>query len=306
MSTTDCRTPVSTAEQITNSVMAAKANAGSMKLWILGILAGVYIGFGAEVATLVSHDASGFLGVGVTKLIAGGVFSVGLMMVVIAGAELFTGNNLIALSVLQKKASLSGLFRNWTIVYFANFVGSLLLVSLIVATGLWAQNHFLTGALALKIANVKVNLTFMEAFTRAILCNWLVCIAVWMAVAARTVVGKVFAIFFPIMVFVASGYEHCIANMYFIPKGMWLKSVPEVVSASGLSTEQLSNLTMKGFLVNNLLPVTLGNIIGAVVFVALFYWMVYMRGCGSSQTTAGQPCCQQPASDEKELAGSAK
>ena len=226
-----------------------------------------------DVVELLSQNKPG------TKLLAGGVFSVGLMLVVIAGAELFTGNNLMAISVFQKKATVKDMLRNWTIVYFANFIGSLLLVALIVGTGLWAQNHFLTGAAALKIANAKVNLTFMEAFTRAILCNWLVCLAVWMAVAARTVVGKVFAIFFPIMVFVASGYEHCIANMYFIPKGIMLKSIPEVVNAAGLSIDQLSNLTVSGFLVNNLVPVTLGNIIGAVVFVALFYWVAYMQDC---------------------------
>ncbi|MFH0702419.1 MAG: formate/nitrite transporter family protein [bacterium] len=284
MSNTDCRSPLTTAEQITNTVMPGKVNSSFIKLLVLGILAGVYIGFGGEIATLVGSDAAKFFGFGVSKLIVGGVFSLGLMLVIIAGAELFTGNILIIMSVLSKKSSFSGLLRNWGIVYSANLIGSLLLVLLVVGSGLWSQHDYITGIAALKIANAKVNLTFGEAFTRGILCNWLVCLAVWMAVASRNVIGKIFAIFFPIMTFVALGYEHCIANMYFIPKAIILKSIPALVSAAGLSASQLGNLNVHGFVVNNLIPVTLGNIVGAAVFVGVFYWAVYMQDSSKYDT----------------------
>ncbi len=169
----------------------------------------------------------------------------------------------------------AGLLRNWTIVYFANFAGSLLLVLLMYWSGLWKTNGGLVGAKALSIANAKVNLTFLQAFARGILCNWLVCLAVWMATSARTVVGKIWAIFFPIMAFVASGFEHSVANMFFIPMGLVLKGQTAVVTAAGL-TDKLSHLTIGGF-VMNLIPVTLGNIVGGAFFVATLYWMVYVR-----------------------------
>jgi formate/nitrite transporter len=271
----NCKTPAAVAETLTETVGVAKTKAGALRLTILGIFAGVYIGFGAQLAIMVTHDMAGFLGVGMAKLIGGAVFSVGLMLVVIAGAELFTGNNLIALSVLGGKAKVGGLLRNWTIVYFANFAGSLLLVLLMYWSGLWKTNGGLVGAKALSIANAKVNLTFLQAFARGILCNWLVCLAVWMATSARTVVGKIWAIFFPIMAFVASGFEHSVANMFFIPMGLVLKGQTAVVTAAGL-TDKLSHLTIGGF-VMNLIPVTLGNIVGGAFFVATLYWMVYVR-----------------------------
>jgi formate/nitrite transporter len=271
----NCKTPAAVAETLTETVGVAKTKAGALRLTILGIFAGVYIGFGAQLAIMVTHDMADFLGVGMAKLIGGAVFSVGLMLVVIAGAELFTGNNLIALSVLGGKAKVGGLLRNWTIVYFANFAGSLLLVLLMYWSGLWKTNGGLVGAKALSIANAKVNLTFLQAFARGILCNWLVCLAVWMATSARTVVGKIWAIFFPIMAFVASGFEHSVANMFFIPMGLVLKGQTAVVTAAGL-TDKLSHLTIGGF-VMNLIPVTLGNIVGGAFFVATLYWMVYVR-----------------------------
>jgi len=269
------KTPAAIAEALTETIGVAKTKANTLRLTILGILAGVYIGFGAQLAIMVTHDMSSFLGAGMAKLIAGAVFSVGLMLVVIAGAELFTGNNLIAISVLGGKAKFSGLLRNWTIVYFANLAGSLLLVLLMYWSGLWNMNGSLVGAQALSIANAKINLTFLEAFARGILCNWLVCLAVWMAISARTVVGKVWAIFFPIMAFVASGFEHSVANMFFIPMGLVLKGQAAVVTAAGLG-EKLSHLTVGG-MVMNLIPVTLGNIVGGAFFVATLYWVIYIR-----------------------------
>ena len=270
-----CKNPATIADTLTRSVCVAKTQASVLKLTILGIFAGVYIGFGAQLAIMVTHDMAAFLGVGMAKLIGGAVFSVGLMLVVIAGAELFTGNNLIFLSVLDRQVGVSRLLRNWTIVYFANFVGSLLLVLLMYWSGLWKTDGGLVGAKALAIANSKVNLTFLQAFARGIMCNWLVCLAVWMAVSARTVVGKVWAIFFPIMAFVASGFEHSVANMFFIPMGLALKGQTAIVTAAGL-VDKLSHLTIGGMVIN-LIPVTLGNIVGGAFFVATLYWVVYLR-----------------------------
>jgi len=270
-----CKTPATVADTLTRTVCVKKVQASALKLTILGIFAGVYIGFGAQLAIMVTHDMAGFLGVGMAKLIGGAVFSVGLMLVVIAGAELFTGNNLIFLSVLDRQVSVGKWLRNWTIVFLANFAGSLLLVLLMYWSGLWKTNGNLVGATALSIANAKVNLTFLQGFARGILCNWLVCLAVWMAVSAGTVIGKLWAIFFPIMAFVASGFEHSVANMFFIPMGLALKGQTAIVTAAGL-TDKLAHLTVGG-MVMNLIPVTLGNIIGGAFFVATLYWMVYIR-----------------------------
>jgi len=265
----DCKNPATVADSLTRSICVKKTQGSFLRLTILGIFAGVYIGFGAQLATMVTHDLAAFLGVGMAKLVSGAVFSVGLMLVVIAGAELFTGNNLIFLSVLDRQVKVTGLLRNWGIVYFANLAGSLLLVLLMYWSGLWKTGGGAVGATAVKIANAKVSLGFLEAFARGILCNWLVCLAVWMAVSARTVVGKIFAIFFPIMAFVASGFEHSVANMFFIPMGLALKG-------QGL-IEASANLSVGGMIVKNLIPVTLGNIVGGAFFVATLYWVVYIR-----------------------------
>ena len=273
----DCRTPANTAKKLSDSVCVNKVNSSVAKLLILGIFAGVFIGFGAQLATVAGHDMGKYFGTGFTKLIMGAVFSIGLMLVVIAGAELFTGNNLIILSALDKRISWGKVIIHWGIVFIANFIGSILIVLLIYYTDLWKASHYKVGAFALKIANGKVNLSFLEAFTRAILCNWLVCLAVWMAFASRYVIGKIFAILFPVMAFVASGYEHSIANIFFIFKGLLLKSQPEVVSAAGLTADKLSNLNWSGFIFGNLIPVTLGNIVGGGFFVAFLYWVVYLK-----------------------------
>jgi len=254
----------------------AKANLSISRMLLLGILAGAFIGFGSELATMTTYDMPKYLGVGFTKLIFGSVFSVGLMLVIIAGAELFTGNNLILIKVLNRDGDLGKMFKSWFWVYIANFAGSLLLVWIMYASGLWKTGDFAVGAKALAIANGKVNLGWWEAFTRGIGCNWLVCLAVWMAVASKDIIGKIFGIYFPIMAFVASGFEHCVANMYFIPMGLLLKGNATVVAAAGL-TGKLANLTWGGFFVNNLIPVTLGNIVGGSLCVATVYWLAYLK-----------------------------
>ncbi len=277
----EAKAPAEVAESVAQKVGVGKATASWFNLAVLGILAGVYIGFGAAFATLISHDSAQFLGVGLSKFFTGAVFSVGLMLVVIAGAELFTGNNLIMASVLGGHAKMSKLFRNWAIVYLANFAGSILLAAIMYGTGLWKGNSMGIGVQALKIANTKASLAFWPALFRGIGCNWLVCLAVWMALSAREVAGKVLAIFFPIMAFVALGYEHCVANMYFIPMGLFLKATE---AAAGMD---LSNLTWwGGFIVRNLIPVTIGNIIGGSGFVAFLYWSVYQRRLRPKPATA--------------------
>jgi formate/nitrite transporter len=276
----DCKNPAMVAADLNETICVKKTKNDPFKLLVLGILAGAFIGFGGELANMVGHDAAKFVGVGLAAFIKGAVFSVGLMLVVIAGAELFTGNTLITLSVLDGKSKFSGLLYNWSIVYVANFIGSMLMVYLMFGSGLLEGPNVAVGVAALKTAAGKASLAFWPAFFRGILCNWLVCLAVWMALTSRNTIGKVWAIFFPIMAFIASGFEHSVANMYIIPIGMLLKGVNEVVvaaTAAGLAPEALANVGWYGFLVKNLVPVTLGNIIGGGFFVATLYWSVYIR-----------------------------
>ena len=266
------KSPKEIAEASCN-VGVAKSQLKIPKMFTLAVLAGAYIGFGGYLAITVTQDLSKYLGVGFSQFMGGAVFSVGLMLVVIGGAELFTGNNLIVVAYLGKRVSLKGLLRNWGPVYLGNFVGSVLLASLIFSTGLYTMGGSALGVKALATANAKVNLGFMPALTRGILCNWLVCLAVWLAMASDDVIGKMFSCFFPIMAFVASGFEHSVANMFFVPFGLFLKGVPDVVALSGLN---LGNLTWADFILANLLPVTIGNIIGGAFFVGTLYCYSYL------------------------------
>ena len=266
------RTPQEVAHMVTRTVGVKKAAVSVMDTLILGGLAGVYIGFGAALATVVGHDAPASVGLGITQVLNGAVFSVGLMLVVIAGAELFTGNNLMIASMLGRHCGPARMLSRWGLVYVANFCGAVLLASIMYYSGLWKMASGAVGAKAAAIANAKVSLPFGEAFFRGIGCNWLVCLAVWMAFSSKEIAGKILAIFFPIMGFVALGYEHCVANMYFIPMGLFLKGTP---AAGGLNLE---SLTWGRFLTANLFPVTLGNIVGGTLFVGSLYWWVYMRG----------------------------
>jgi formate/nitrite transporter len=242
-----------------------------LKMFVLALFAGAYIGFGAQLMTTAKVGLAAVVGTGLANVIGGSVFSVGLMLVVIGGAELFTGNNLISLACCHGKASFVGLLKNWSVVYIGNFVGSVLL-ALIVFGGYYAfRDPGAMGTLALSIASAKVDLTFAEALLRGIGCNWLVCLAVWLAISSKDTIGKIFACFFPIMAFVAIGFEHSIANMYFIPMGIFLKDFAGLSGAS-------ANLNWAGFLGNNLLPVTIGNIIGGAFFVGVLYWYTYLQG----------------------------
>jgi len=256
----------------------SKGNKDFFSTFTLAMMAGVFIGFGAAFFTFVIHDST--LSVGLTKLIGGFVFSLGLILVIITGAELFTGNNLIVMAYISRKISLGQLLRNWGIVFIGNLVGSLIVVFLIFLTGQWTAGGGTVGVTALLIANGKVNLTFLEAVSKGILCNILVCLAVYLCFSGRSVTDKILAILFPITAFVTLGFEHSIANMYFIPVGLLLKHSPQVLAATQEilgEIPDLSNLTIYGFIVNNLLPVTFGNIIGGTFFVGIAHWFLYLR-----------------------------
>lgn len=273
----DAYSPPQIASRI-DKVATAKARLSFAQTFILGILAGVYIGIGAQFATLVTCDST--LHYGLTSLIAGIVFSLGLMLVVIGGAELFTGNCLIIMGYVGKRITTRELLNNWIISFLGNLVGSLTMVCWMYKTHQWEFFHNMVGAKALLIAHTKVNLTFKTALARGVLCNAMVCLAVWLCFSGRSVADKVLSIVFPIGGFVASGFEHCVANMYFIPIGIVLRKNPDIVAAAEKmagKTLDLSQLTWSGFFVNNLLPVTMGNIVGGVVLVGIVFWFVYLR-----------------------------
>jgi len=269
----DAYSPKEIAARIEN-VGISKSTSEPLRVFALAILAGAFIAFGAVFYTLVIHDSSG-VSAGLMRFIGGLSFCLGLILVVVAGAELFTGNNLIVMAYVDGKVNLKQLLGNWTIVFIGNFIGAIGILLLIYLSGHWQIGGGAVGAKVLAIANAKVNLSWMEAFTRGILCNILVCLAVWLCFAGRTVVDKVLAILFPITAFVAMGFEHSVANMYFIPAGLLAKQQPELLQLVGHLN--LDNLTITSFLFDNLLPVTLGNIIGGSVFVGLFYWFIYLR-----------------------------
>jgi formate/nitrite transporter len=244
---------------LVEGVGVAKARLPVLDTLALAVLAGAFIAFGAMFATLVTTGND--FGFGLNRLIGGVAFSLGLILVVVGGAELFTGNNLIVMAWADRKITMRQLLRNWGLVFAGNFAGAVGAAVLVYLSGVLQLGEGAVADSASKIASAKVALPFADAFFRGILCNALVCLAVWLCFAAHTVSGKILAIIFPISAFVALGFEHSIANMYFIPLG-WLLDADGVTLASFLG---------------NLVPVTLGNIVGGSVFVALVYWMIYLR-----------------------------
>ena len=269
----DAFLPAEMAERAEN-VGVRKAQLSFWNMFVLAILAGAFIAMGAEFCTLVTTDSG--LSFGLNKLVGGLAFSLGLILVVVAGAELFTGNNLIIMAWVSGKLTLGQLMRNWVTVYFGNLVGSVLTAGLMYLTKQWTFSSYHVGVTALNTANAKASLGFPEALARGILCNVLVCLAVWLCFSGRSVVDKIFAIVFPITAFVASGFEHSIANMYFIPIGLLLKGETAVLEAAGKTAADFANLDLMGFL-SNLVPVTIGNIFGGGFMVAAVYWFIYRR-----------------------------
>ncbi|MFD3155778.1 formate/nitrite transporter family protein [Haloimpatiens sp. FM7330] len=248
-----------------------KANIGFLQGSILGILAGAFIAIGGAVSAVVSYNVTN---ASIAKLLGASVFPVGLILVVVCGAELFTGNNLIVVSVLDKKTTFKQLLRNWVIVYFANFIGSLVIAFLVYNSGMLNMGDGKLGGTVIKVASAKCGLSFKTAFASGIMCNILVCLAVWGATAAKDVIGKIFMIWFPIMTFVACGFEHCVANMYFLMIGTFAKLNSVYVQASALTQDKLNLISGSGIL-NNLIPVTLGNIVGGTVLVGCVYFIAY-------------------------------
>jgi formate transporter len=273
ITTIDAFPPPEMAERM-EDVGVKKANLDFWSMFALAVLAGSFIGLGAEFCTLTITDTG--LGFGLSKLLGGLAFSLGLILVVVAGAELFTGNNLIVMAWVGGKLTLGQVMRNWVIVYVGNLVGSLGAAILMYLTRQWTFANYHVGATALNIANAKVNLSFTEGLARGILCNALVCLAVWLCLSGRSVMDKIMAILFPITAFVASGFEHSIANMYFVPMGLLLKGEPQVLAAAGKVTSDLVNLNLQGFIAN-LISVTTGNIFGGGFMVAVVYWFIYRR-----------------------------
>jgi formate transporter len=261
----DAYSPAQIAERV-ETVGVAKARLPLVSLALLGMLAGAFIGFGALFSTLIASDPS--LGFALQRLLMGLTFSLGLVLVVVAGAELFTGNNLLVMSWADQRISTVELLRNWLVVYVSNAVGAMGLALLV----FWSHHADMAGdgvgGQYVKIAAIKTAMPFAEAFFKGVLCNALVCLAVWLTLAGHTVTDKILAVVFPISAFVAAGFEHSVANMYFIPLGILLHG-------AGYGPTDAS-ITWLGF-GQNLLPVTLGNIFGGSVMVALIYYFIYRR-----------------------------
>ena len=269
----DALMPQAMAEKA-ESIGVRKAGTEFFALLALSILAGAFIGLGALFATTV-YAGSSALPFGVGRLLMGLVFCLGLILVVVAGAELFTGNNLIVMAWASGKVSTGRLVHNWVVVYLGNFIGSLGTALLVFLSGQYNAGNGAVGETALQIALTKCHLGFVQAVALGILCNALVCLAVWLTYSARSTTDKILAIIFPITAFVAASFEHSIANMYFIPFGLFIKAFdPAFIVAHNMD---LSTLTWSAFMVKNLIPVTIGNIIGGAGFVAIMYWFIYLH-----------------------------
>jgi formate/nitrite transporter len=296
----DARPPQAvTFEALLPAAMAARAEESGVKkaatdkldLLVLSILGGAFISFGAIFATTVSAGAislaasdggaslSGALPYGIVRLLTGLVFSLGLILVIVGGAELFTGNTMIVMAWANRKVTSRALLLNWTIAFAGNFVGAILTAGLMFYTTQYTFGNGAVGLTALTTAHAKTSLEFVPALALGIMCNVLVCLAVWMCYGARSLFDKIATIIPPIAAFAAAGFEHCIANIYFIPMGLFIKAgAPDSFWASiGKTPAEFPTLTWDNFLLGNLLPVTIGNIIGGSVMVAAIYWFIYLR-----------------------------
>lgn len=247
------------------------------KMFLLGIMAGMFIAFGAATSSTAAHSIEN---IGVSRALAGVIFPVGLMLIVFLGGELFTGNCLIILNVFSGRTSLFQMLRNLLVVYMSNFIGALLIDILIVFSGNFNYSDGLLGAYTIKVAVGKISLTPIQGFTSGILCNILVCLAVLMSLSAKDIIGKIWVIFFPIFAFVVGGFEHCVANMFYIPAGIFASFNPNYVQIAqetyGITSKQLENLSFLGSF-HNFLPVTLGNIFGGMFFVSIPLFLIYKK-----------------------------
>src|SRR5215475_8120004 len=275
-----------TFDAIMPPAMAVRAEASGVKrasldvttLLALSVLAGAFVAFGAIFATTVSAGATG-MPYGVGRLLVSLVFCAGLIMVIIGGAELFTGNNLLIMAWASNKVTTRAVVLNWVLSFAGNFVGAIATAALMFYSTQYTFGGGSVGLTALNIANAKTSLAFVPALTLGIMCNALVCVAVWMCFSARTNIDRVVTVVPPIAAFAAAGFEHSIANIYFIPMGLFIKAgAPESFWRTiGKTAADFPQLTWGNFFVGNLLPVTIGNIIGGSIMVAAVYWFVYLR-----------------------------
>jgi formate/nitrite transporter len=258
----------------TSDVGITKAQRSILGQLILAFMAGVFIAFASEGSNMAAFNLFANPDTyGLGKVLAGAVFGTGLMLVVVAGGELFTGNTLIIVGVLDRKVKIRQLLSNWLVVYIGNFIGSVFIAYMMNRSMLFNSGNGVLGGQTIKIAAYKTALSFESAFFLGIMCNWLVCLAVWVSYAAKDVTGKLFACFFIICLFITSGFEHSVANMYYIPAGIMAKSNPLWVEMSGVGAQQLANLNWLTFITKNEIPVTLGNIVGGAGMVGLLYWI---------------------------------
>ncbi|MBD3675777.1 MAG: formate/nitrite transporter family protein [Planctomycetaceae bacterium] len=269
----DAFAPAEIAHKV-EKVGVAKARLPLLNTLLLAILAGAFIGLGGYFAIVAGTGSE--LGFGPTKVLVGTVFSLGLILVVVAGAELFTGNNLVAMAWASKSVTTREILRNWTLVYVGNFIGAGLTAWFVFLAGTWKANGSAVGLTAVGIAAAKCQIGFVECVFRGILCNALVCLAVWLCLSGRSTTDKILAIIWPIAAFVAVGFEHSVANMFFLPLGLLLKSdagLSQIAAQNHLSLHHLGATAA----IQNLIPVTIGNIIGGTLLVAGVYWLIFLR-----------------------------
>jgi formate transporter len=258
-------------------VGARKAAMDSTSTFTLAVLAGAFIALGGVFATTAMAGA-GSMPWGVTRVLGGMAFSLGLVLVMVGGAELFTGNNLIVMAWASRRIAWWAVLRNWLVVFLGNFIGASATAVLVYLGGTHRNGNGSFGATALAIAHAKVDLGFVQAIALGVLCNTLVCLAVWLTLSARTTADRILAIVPPISAFVAAGFEHSVANMYFVPFGLLLTRFdPGFAAAARAAGHPIGALTWELFLWRNLLPVTIGNVIGGALLVGLVYWFVYLR-----------------------------
>ncbi len=257
----------------------SKAEMSFLTTLALSILAGVFIALGAQLMMRVTHTAESSFGL--NALVGGVVFTMALVLIVITGAELFTGNCLIAMSAFAGKITRGALARNLTIAFIGNFIGALSMVFWIYISAQWTMNNYLLGAKIVIAANEKVNMDFGIAFARGVLSNSLVCLGIWLCFSARNNLDKILSLLWPISCLIACGFEHCVVNMWVIPMGLILKGnrfVMEAVERVNGGPLDIANLTLaKGFLFDNMVPVVLGNLFGGIILVAGVYWFVFLR-----------------------------
>ncbi|GAA0570118.1 formate transporter FocA [Paractinoplanes ferrugineus] len=257
----------------------SKATSKPLKSFLLGLTGGAFIALGFVFYVTSQVGAANLAWWGGAKVVGGLVFATGLVLVVLTGAELFTSSTLTLTARASGRITWAQLVRNWAVVYVANFVGALTIVALVYLGGVWRNANGAWGGVVLHSALTKVQHTYVEAVALGILCNLMVCLAVWAAYSGRTTTDKILAVTMPVALFVSTGFEHSVANMFMIPLGLLIKDNAEAGfwSGAGLGKGDFADLTWSHFLLHNLAPVTLGNIVGGGIMIGIFYWTVFRR-----------------------------